>query len=108
MYPGTTKPGYRLRQVLILSDYLIIAIVVVVVIIAHGWLYVWVRFKIDEGAVLKCLQDSKNTNEQLVMSSEVMSSQLNIPQNRVSRVCEKSHRIEASSNKKEHWTLSKR
>jgi hypothetical protein len=89
-----------------LFDYLIIAIVVIVAVIAHGWLYVWVKFKIDEGAILKYLQDSETPDEQLMMNSETISSALNIIQKRVSSVCGKSSHIEELPGKHEHWILS--
>ncbi|MEH6558378.1 MAG: hypothetical protein V7459_07820 [Oceanicoccus sp.] len=87
-------------------DYLIIAIVVIVVISAHGWLYLWVKFKLDEGSILKYLQDSKASDEQLVMDSETISSTLNISQKRVSSVCGKSSHIEELPGSNEHWILS--
>ncbi len=93
------------NQVTILSDYLVITAVVIVAIIAHGWLFLWVKFKMDEGTILHFIQDSKESNGDTSVSLEAISSRTHINQNRVSIVCVRSHHIKEVPGDPEHWTL---
>jgi len=95
-----------------LNDYSVIALVVIIVVIAHGWLFLWVKFKMDEGAILKFIQDTAPTDEQangqLSVSSEIIATHTSIARDRVSLVCRKSRHIEAIPESHEHWARSKR
>ena len=78
-----------------MGDQIIIGIVVVVVLGAHWWLYQWVKFKVDEGTIMKFLQESGDHNS---CYAEVISSNTSIAIKRVSIVCSKSKIIKNNGN----------
>lgn len=86
-----------------MPDKMLIAFIVVIVIVAHVWLYKWVKFKIDEGVILKFLQELK---AQRWCRSEAISSSTRIPVDRVAAVCRKSNNIEGHASEKGCWCLS--
>ena len=77
----------------------VIATVVCVVIAAHVVLFRWVQFKIDEGAILKVLQEEGST----FLSAQTISSSTQITAGRVSAVCTRSKSIAKSTVEKESW-----
>ena len=87
-----------------MADQMIIAIVVIVVLSAHGWLFVWIRFKMDEGTILKFVQESCDHGKQ---RTEIISANTHIAKNRVSTVCSKSKKIEKDPEDKDYWVLKK-
>ena len=87
-----------------MRDHLVIAIVVFLALGAHIWIFRWVRFKVDEGSILKLLEDSGN---HLLCTSEAISSEAGISARRVSRVCAKSKLIETSGQEQASWRLKK-
>ena len=76
-----------------MGEKIVIGIVVIVVIVAHGWIFIWVRFKIDEGAILKYLQAHEG---QQYPGSEVIASNTNLTNKRVCIVCRKSKELQRS------------
>lgn len=88
-----------------MGDKIIIGIVVMVVVVAHGWLFKWIKLKMDEGTIMKFLQESC---DQKYSSSEIISSNTNIKISRVTRVCSKSktikrHTFTNNPKEKESW-----
>lgn len=81
---------------------LVIGVFVIVVIAVHIWLFKWIRFKVDEGVILKCLRESE---ESTFLGSEVISASTNISAKRISFVCNKSKEIKVNPNEKESWSL---
>ena len=73
-----------------MGDKVVIGIVVIVAVIAHLWLYKWIRFKIDEGVILKYLEDF---DDQAYPDLDVIASNINIKKERVSIVCKKSKKF---------------
>lgn len=80
---------------------IVIALVVCVVIAAHIVLYRWVKFKMDEGVILKFLQQGQNT----WCSSQVISSSTGITADRVTAVCSKSSAFDKNTVETESWCL---
>lgn len=85
-----------------MQDQIVIGVVVALVVGAHGGLYKWLRFKMDEGTILKFLQDS---DAHAFRSSEAISANTNIALTRVAKVCSKSRLIERNSKQKESWCI---
>lgn len=46
-----------------MSDKIVIAMVVVVVVLAHWWIYRWVRCKIAEGERLESLREAEEREQ---------------------------------------------
>ena len=86
-----------------MTDRIIIAIIVIVVIIAHVWLYNWVRFKMHEGIILQFLRDSAEADGFPGHSAEAVAAHTNIPVDRVMAICVKSKQIDRSGEGSELW-----
>lgn len=86
-----------------MNDLAIITIVVVVVLGAHGWLFLWIKFKIDEGSIIKFLKEHEDKNGSDV---EAISLNASIAAARVARVCTKSKAIKRNVMEKELWCLN--
>lgn len=86
-----------------LTDKIIIAVVVLVVVAAHFWLYAWVKFKMQEGVILQFLRDS---GECAFHSSSAISAHTNITIDRVAAVCNKSRQIGKSKESGDAWSLN--
>jgi Sec7-like guanine-nucleotide exchange factor len=85
------------------GDQIIIGIVVIVTLGGHWWLFQWVKFKMDEGVIMKFLQESDDHNSCV---TEVISSNTSIAIERVSIVCNKSKVIKKNANENESWRLN--
>lgn len=84
-----------------MTDILIISSIVVLVILAHYWLYLWVRFKIDEGVIINFIQKSADNAD-----STLIAAQTNLTTERVITVCTKSSRIIIKNHREDKvWTL---
>jgi len=86
-----------------MTDRTLIAIIVVVVIIAHIWLYAWVKFKIQEGIISQFLRDAAEVDGFPGHSSDTISGHTNIAVDRVVAICEKSKQIDRSREDSELW-----
>ncbi|MGX5218791.1 MULTISPECIES: hypothetical protein [Pseudomonas] len=89
-----------------MSEKIIIALVVIVSLAAHYWLYRWVKFKIDEGVILKCLEDAKAASGQGQLDSPSIARQTQMKPQRIAQVCRQSPRIQSSPGAEETWKLS--
>ena len=79
----------------------IITMVVVISLAAHYYLYIWVKFKMDEGLVLNYMQESNSechTIEQLV-------SAVAIKPKRIVLICSKSKKIRSSPSLENAWVV---
>ncbi|WP_286977220.1 hypothetical protein [Pseudomonas sp.] len=85
----------------------IIAIVVIVALIGHYWLYKWIKFKIDEGMVLKFLRDAAGTNPETRHTAQDMAEALLLPPDRVRAVCTRSPEIIATQDSPDTWSLKR-
>jgi len=81
-------------------------VVIAVVIGVHVWLYRWMKFKVDEGVVLKFLRDSNKGKIQEFCSSDEISAHTDIAITRISVVCSKSKKIRRNAKEKESWRLN--
>lgn len=83
----------------------IIAIVVIVALIGHYWLYKWIKFKIDEGVVLKYLRDSTAAHTHATFSSEDIAASVLMTQERVTAVCARSKEIISEPTAPNTWSV---
>lgn len=88
-----------------MSAKIIIALVVIVSLAAHYWLYRWVKFKIDEGVILKCLEDAKTAANAAHLSSESIAQQTQMKPQRIKQVCQQSPKIQPSPGAEQSWQL---
>ena len=75
-----------------MNDHLLVTIVVIVVLLAHWIVFSWVRFKMDEGSILKHIKDT----DTLDLESIAKSTRINIK--RVTYVFHKSREIKNIRN----------
>ncbi len=73
-----------------MNDKLIIAIVVLVAVAAHWWLWRWVRFKIDEGLIIKQLGAGDTSSSDLAAD---IAARTDLKPARVVAVCKQSSAI---------------
>jgi hypothetical protein len=85
-----------------MNDKVLIGIVVAVVLGAHLWLFLWIKFKIQEGIIIKSLKQVKDYN---CTSEEVISLDAGIAVTRVVTVCTKSKLIKRNATAKGSWCL---
>ena len=85
-----------------MNDKILIGIIVAVVLGAHLWLFLWIKFKVEEGSIIKFLKEAKDKN---CSSEEMISLDTGISVNRVVTVCTKSKLIKSSAMGKKFWNL---
>ena len=73
-------------------EYVILAVVIITALIAHFWIFAWIRFKADEGTIMKFLEDSGEA-----VGTEELAAQIGIAQKRVAVVCAKSTAVRAAA-----------
>lgn len=78
-----------------MQDQIIIATVVVVSLFAHAWLFLWVRFKVDEATIVKLL---KQPEKELSHTTASISETTSISTSRVTKACKKSKTIQKVPN----------
>lgn len=88
-----------------MADQIIIGIVVVLALGAHYWLYLWVKFRIDEGVVLAYLQGEDGAVSEPPCSTEVISLETDIKVKRVLVVCNKSNKIKMCQKAIDSWEV---
>lgn len=80
---------------------IILVIVILVSIWAHAWLFLWMRFKMDEGLVLRCLKDLNEASEHAIKqaySLQAIVDASELKAERVEKVCIRSKEIELCEN----------
>lgn len=85
-----------------MEEKIVIGIVVVITIATHFWIFRWVKFKMDEGTILKFLRESESQES---IGSQEISLNINIPVGRVTTVCRKSKAIKSNFQDIESWRL---
>lgn len=88
-----------------MGDQIIIGIVVVLALGAHYWLYLWVKFRIDEGVVLAYLQGDDGDLSDRPCSTESISLETDIKIKRVLAVCNKSNKIKVRPEAIDSWSI---
>lgn len=81
---------------------LIIAIVVIIAVIAHIWLFKWVKFKVDEGVITNALKQLDHNN---AVSSQDIALATKMSEKLVAKVCHKSQQIKKVSQDIDAWKL---
>lgn len=85
-----------------MSDSIIIGIVVLVALIAHIWIFSWVKFKIDESTIINFI---KQHPDNTICSSGEISLNTEMKLARVIKVCTESNGITAQSINADRWSL---
>lgn len=85
-----------------MKEYIVLTLVVVISIAAHVWLFLWIKFRIDEAVVIKCLEDVSD-NEPNGVSVEVMAESINYKIDRVAAICERSQKITCVDLQAQLW-----
>ena len=85
-----------------MSDTIIIGIVVLVALIAHIWIFKWVKFKVDESTIINFI---KQHPDEPICSSNEISLSASIKLARVTKVCSESKEITAHNSVDDSWTL---
>ena len=83
-----------------MTDYLVLSLVVSLALAAHVWIYLWIRFRIDEGVISKYLNDSDSPQG---MDEISLATELNL--DRVRKVCRRSAIIERAAGEDGAWQL---
>jgi len=79
-----------------------ITIAVIISLAAHYYLYIWIRFKMDEGLVLNYLQQNNSESH----STEKIVSAIALKPKRIILVCSKSKKIICCPDSKNSWLLN--
>lgn len=87
-----------------MGDMVVIGLVVIVTVAAHVWIYLWVKFKIDEGAILRLLEES---GKGAVLASAVIAAHTDIKAGRVAAVCGRSKGIVSSVHAADAWCITR-
>ena len=86
---------------------IIIAITVIagvaIMVIAKMVLHTFVKFKMDESAILNLIK--QGNGEQTFLNNHEISNKLNMKVTRVSEVCAKSTSINENTSQKDSWCL---
>ena len=85
-----------------MNDKILIGFIVAVVLGAHLWLFLWIKFKIEEGSIIKSLKQDKDNN---YSNEDAISLDAGITVNRVVTVCTKSKLIKRNATAKGSWCL---
>jgi hypothetical protein len=71
----------------------VLVLVIVVSLAAHVYLAKWVKFKIDEGVIVKCLEDAALACADRYLTTVCIATEINLSVKRVALVCERSKLI---------------
>lgn len=82
-------------------------VIVTIICALIFWLVGWVRFKIDEKTIFNILVKSKAETEYTFRGEPYISSESNLSEDRVHKVCAKSKKITRNKNEKKSWRLEK-
>jgi hypothetical protein len=87
----------------------VLVLVIVVSLAAHVYLAKWVKFKIDEGVIVKCLDDAALACADRHLTTVCIAIEVNLSVKRVALVCERSKLISAltqsSALSSDAWVL---
>ena len=89
-------------------DILIVAVVSAIALAAHIALFLWIRFKIDEGVICKYLQDHHALSEATARSLHYVLAAINVSKERCLKVCKRSGRIRLTEDASGAWLADSR
>ncbi len=90
----------------LLNNQIVEGILVTLICALMFWIFKWERFKLDEKKILTFLKASKSKTEYLFRSEPAISSDTNLSEDRVHKVCAKSNKIKRNQKEKKSWRLS--
>ena len=70
------------------------------------WVITQIRYKVDEGKILAFLKTSKKETEYTFRSEPAISSETNLSEDSVNKVCGKSNKITRNKQDKKSWRLA--
>ncbi|WP_231878224.1 hypothetical protein, partial [Oleiphilus sp. HI0117] len=80
---------------------IVLALVIIISLWAHVWLYLWMKFKMDEGVITRCLKDAS-----VDMQSDSIAKQVEMSVERVEKVCLRSKEIQVGEGHEKIISLS--
>jgi len=83
---------------------IIIALVVLVLVATHVVLYRWVKFKIHEGVILRCLRDATDEGGPSY-HTDAIAAHTELLARRVAVVCRKSAEIQSAPGVEDSWSV---
>jgi hypothetical protein len=86
-----------------MKSQIIVALVVLVTVTAHIALYRWVKFKIQEGVILKFLRDAREGGASEPYQADAIAAHTEISAERVAVVCRKSVDIYSDPKVEDSW-----
>lgn len=86
-----------------MESQIIVALVVVVAVAAHVFLYRWVKFKIHEGVVLQFLRDAGEGGAPDHHHANAIAAHTALSAERVALVCQKSSEIHPDPEIENSW-----
>ncbi len=90
----------------LLNNQIVQGILVTLICALIFWLFGWVRFKIDENKILTFLKASNAETEYTFRNEPAISSDTNLSEDRVHKVCAKSSKITRNQKEKKSWRLA--
>jgi hypothetical protein len=88
-----------------MKSQLIVALVVLVAVAAHIALYLWVKFKIQEGVILQFFRDAGAAGAPDYHHTAAISAHTKITLKRVTKVCRRSTRIHSHQRDETAWRV---
>ena len=90
------------------TDFKEIAAAVAIIVVIAGalvWLFKWFQDKRDRDKIYKFLRRSAKERGWVFRTTHAISSGTKIPENRVSKLCNRDKRIKRNEKEKESWRL---
>lgn len=88
-----------------MGEKIVLVVVMAIIIVAHVWLYHWVKFKMDEGVVVNALKELFEAGEYDFLSIDAIASSADMALDRVCLVCTKSKKIQGHTSEDYLWRL---
>ena len=90
----------------LLNNQIVQGILVTLACAFKFWVVAQVRFKIDESKILAFLKTSKDQTEFTFRGEPAISSETNLSEERINKVCSKSNKITRNKQDKKSWRLA--
>jgi len=90
----------------LLNNQIVQGILVTIACAFIFWIVAQVRFKRDESKILAFLKTSKDKTEFTFRGEPAISSETNLSEERINKVCSKSNKITRNKQDKKSWRLA--
>ena len=70
------------------------------------WFISFIRLKADESKIVKFLMKSQKETQHTLRSTNAISSDLNLSEDRLRKICSKSKKVRRNQKDKESWCLT--